>query len=179
MKKTNTSVIRKFIDKYLEAELCDIDVRYNEPMSGHTTFKVGGPADIWLRPHGEAFPAFCSALICLARKEEIPVFILGGGANICYEYATKRYRSNCVNWGIVPFTINENEPFDYSAGDWIYVPGIREAIIEGTEVIPAKVITGEAVRDITLECRGLSHDERLILTEGCLMNYYAAKASGE
>jgi UDP-N-acetylmuramate dehydrogenase len=82
VKKTNTSVIRKFIDKYLEAELCDIDVRYNEPMSGHTTFKVGGPADIWLRPHGEAFPAFCSALICLARKEEIPVFILGGGANI-------------------------------------------------------------------------------------------------
>jgi aconitate hydratase len=100
--------------------------------------------------------------------------VLGGLANICYEYATKRYRSNCINWGVVPFTISESEPFDYSAGDWIYIPRVREAILSGTEVIAAKVISRDTVRDITLECRGLSNDERLILTEGCLMNYYAA-----
>jgi len=100
--------------------------------------------------------------------------VLGGHANLCYEYATKRYRSNCINWGLVPFTISESEPFEYSAGDWVYIPGIRRAILSGEEKIPAKVIARGAVADITLECRGLSADERLILTEGCLMNYYAA-----
>ena len=101
--------------------------------------------------------------------------VLGGLANICYEYATKRYRSNCINWGIAPFTIAKDEPFDYEVGDWIYIPGVRQAILSGMEIIPAKVVTRDAVYDITLECRGLSEDERIILTEGCLMNYYAAK----
>jgi aconitate hydratase len=100
--------------------------------------------------------------------------VLGGWANICYEYATKRYRSNCLNWGIVPFTIDKTEPFEYADGDWVYVPGIREAILNGVETVKAKVITKDGVRDITLHCKGLSADEKLILTEGCLMNYYAA-----
>ena len=99
--------------------------------------------------------------------------VLGGLANICYEYATKRYRSNCINWGIVPFTICEDEPFNYSSGDWIYIPGIRQAILSGIETIPAKVITRDLVHNVTLECSGLSADERIILTEGCLMNFYA------
>jgi aconitate hydratase len=101
--------------------------------------------------------------------------VLGGWANICYEYATKRYRSNCVNWGLVPFTIDPEEPFGYAAGDWIYVPGLRAAILGGVEAIPAKIVTGAGeARDITLYCRGLGDEERKILTEGCLMNYYAA-----
>jgi len=61
---------------------CDVEVCYNEPMSRHTTFKVGGPADVWLSPRGDNFPAFCAELINRARKEEVPVFLLGGGANI-------------------------------------------------------------------------------------------------
>jgi len=101
--------------------------------------------------------------------------VLGGLANICYEYATKRYRSNCINWGVVPFTIGADVPFDYSSGDWIYIPGLRRAILSGKENIPAKVITSSAVHDITLNCSGLSKDERTILTEGCLMNHYAAQ----
>jgi aconitate hydratase len=100
--------------------------------------------------------------------------VLGGWANICYEYATKRYRSNCLNWGIVPFTIDKSEPFDYTDGDWIYIPGIRAAILNGVETITGKVIFNNVVKDITLFCKGLSPDEKLILTEGCLMNYYAA-----
>lgn len=100
--------------------------------------------------------------------------VLGGFANVCYEYATKRYRSNCINWGIVPFTIDKSEPFDYTDGDWIYIPGLRAAILNGVETIPAKVIAKDGVRDITLYCKGLSADEKLILTEGCLMNFYAA-----
>ena len=102
--------------------------------------------------------------------------VLGGGANICYEYATKRYRSNCINWGIIPFTISKDEQFSYEPGDWIYIPGVRTAILSGQEVIPSKVITKNGIYDIILECRGLSNDERTILTEGCLMNYYAASA---
>jgi len=100
--------------------------------------------------------------------------VLGGWANICYEYATKRYRSNCLNWGIVPFTVDKSEPFDYADGDWIYIPGVRQAILDGADTFYGKVVTKDGVKDITLYCKGLGTDERLILTEGCLMNYYAA-----
>jgi len=74
--------IRKIIEHSLELFPCDAGVRYKEPMSDHTTFKVGGPADCYLRPHGETFPGFCTELISQARKKNVPVFILGGGANI-------------------------------------------------------------------------------------------------
>jgi len=100
--------------------------------------------------------------------------VLGGLADICYEYATKRYRSNCVNWGIIPFTINENEPFHYTVGDWIFIPGVRQVILSGAETFPSKAISGGAVYDIELTCRALSAQERLILAEGCLMNYYVS-----
>ena len=101
--------------------------------------------------------------------------VLGGFANICYEYATKRYRSNCINWGIVPFTMDKSIEFSYEDGDWVYIPGVKAAILEGKEEIPAKVITkaGEVI-DLPLQCKGLTDDEKLILKEGCLMNYYAA-----
>jgi aconitate hydratase len=103
--------------------------------------------------------------------------VLGGFANICYEYATKRYRSNCLNWGIVPFTISKDTPFDYQPGDWVYVPGARAAILGGVETLPAKVITAAGeVKDITLQCAGLTQEEREIVTDGCLMNYYARLA---
>jgi len=61
---------------------CDVDIRYDEPMSEHTTFKVGGPADIYLRPQEDGFPHFCTSLLSRARKAAVPVFILGGGANV-------------------------------------------------------------------------------------------------
>lgn len=101
--------------------------------------------------------------------------VLGGDANICYEYATKRYRSNCINWGIVPFTISKETPFDYQPGDFVYVEGIREAILAGKEEIDAKVICAEGVKDIHLYFQNLTADERDILSKGCLMNYYAAQ----
>ncbi len=99
--------------------------------------------------------------------------VLGGDANICYEYATKRYRSNCINWGIVPFTISKDTPFDYLPGDYVFVPGIREAILSGKEEIDAKVITKDGVKDIHLFFSNLTPGERQILADGCLMNYYA------
>ena len=102
--------------------------------------------------------------------------VLGGDANICYEYATKRYRSNCINWGIVPFTIDKDTVFDCSAGDYVFVAGIREAILGGKEEADAKIIKADgSVTDIRLHFSPLTADERQILADGCLMNYYAAR----
>ena len=100
--------------------------------------------------------------------------VLGGAANFCYEYATKRYRSNCINWGILPFTLDADTPFDYEAGDCVFVPGIRQAISSGQEQIQAALITGDGVKPITLYIKGLTEDEKTIILEGCLINYYAA-----
>ena len=101
--------------------------------------------------------------------------VLGGFANICYQFATKRYRSNCINWGILPFTIDPDRAFDYNVGDYVFVPGIRSAIQNGVETIPAKVITKDGVEDLTLYVKGLTEDEKTIILEGCLMNYYKAQ----
>ncbi len=99
--------------------------------------------------------------------------VLGGFANICKEFATKRYRSNCINWGILPFTTDEE--FTYDVNDYVFVPDIREKILKGDEVFPAKVITKDNVYDITLYVKGLTEDEKDIILKGCLMNYYASK----
>ena len=101
--------------------------------------------------------------------------VLGGFANICYEFATKRYRSNCINWGIVPFTIAQDTKFEYEPGDFVFVPGIRKAIMDGSEEIDAKVIAKDGVHDIHLFFQNLTADEREILADGCLINYYAAQ----
>ena len=98
--------------------------------------------------------------------------VLGGDANICFEYATKRYRSNCINWGIVPFTIAPDTAFDYEPGDYVFVPGIRKAILSGAEEIDAQVITKNGVKPLHLFFQNLTADERQILADGCLMNYY-------
>ncbi len=100
--------------------------------------------------------------------------VLGGVANIAYSYATKRYRSNCINWGILPFTLDESTPFPYESGDYLFVPGIREAVLEGREDIPGRMVTADGVKEILLHIKGLTEDEKAIILEGCLINYYAA-----
>lgn len=102
--------------------------------------------------------------------------VLGGGANICYEFATKRYRSNCINWGMLPLTIDRGVPFDYSEGDWFFIPDIRRAIESGAQDIPAKVISCCGIGDITFHISALTDDEKQIILDGCLMNYYANTA---
>lgn len=91
--------------------------------------------------------------------------VLGGAANLCLEYATKRYRSNCINWGMIPFTV---DAFPYETGDWLYVPGIRQALLAGREEITGYV-NGQPLQ---LYMKGLTPDEIQILLDGCLMNYY-------
>ena len=103
--------------------------------------------------------------------------VLGGRANIVRDFATKRYRSNCINWGILPLSVSKEESFDYQPGDYVFIPGIRKAIAEGISEIPAYVITEDRIADITLFCENLSEKERQIILDGCLMNYYAAAAN--
>lgn len=99
--------------------------------------------------------------------------VLGGWANIAEEYATKRYRSNLINWGIIPF-ITKNK-LDLENDDLIYLEGIKEALETGKEEIKAKIIKGEKTLDTTLFMPKLSRDERNILLSGCLINYYSAE----
>ena len=104
--------------------------------------------------------------------------VLGGYANICYEFATKRYRSNCINWGILPFTLADGTPFPYEEGDYVFVPDIRSKLIAGDEAFDAKVISKDgSVSDVTLYVKGLTADEKQIILDGCLINYYAAHRS--
>ncbi len=101
--------------------------------------------------------------------------VIGGFANICREFATKRYRSNCINWGILPFTLPEGKEFDYAVDDYVFIPDVRRKIAEGDEIFAAKVITAEGVKDIELCIKGLTEDEKKIILAGCLMNFYAAE----
>ena len=101
--------------------------------------------------------------------------VLGGCANICYEYATKRYRSNCINWGMLPFNIDEGTDFPYEPGDYIFVPNIRAAVLADEKDIKAQAVHNGQVSDITLHLPPLTQKEREIILEGCLMNWYAAQ----
>ena len=77
-----TETIEQIAEMCLKNNPCRLEIRYNEPMTDHCTFKTGGPADCWMRPSGEGFPAFVIQLLAAAHSKGIPVFILGGGANI-------------------------------------------------------------------------------------------------
>ena len=94
--------------------------------------------------------------------------VLGGVANICIEYATKRYRSNLINWGMLPFTTKK---IDLKVGDYLYIPNIADAVATGEERVVAKVISGGKTHDIALELGTLTAEERKILLAGCLINY--------
>ena len=96
--------------------------------------------------------------------------VLGGWANIANEYATKRYRSNLINWGMLPFLVDEGE-LPFKNGDWIFVPGIRKAVEEKKTSIPA-FVAGDGMREFELKLGELTDDERQIILDGCLINYY-------
>ena len=100
--------------------------------------------------------------------------VLGGCANIAAEYATKRYRSNVVNWGMLPFILDDAKNSGIQAGDVVVVRGIRKALLDGkTDEIPAELISGGSRRELTLSLPKLTADERDIILAGCLINYYA------
>ena len=97
--------------------------------------------------------------------------VLGGWANIANEYATKRYRSNLINWGMLPFLIPAGD-LPFKNGDYLFVPAIRQAIIDKTEEIQAYVVKDGQMQPFTLQLGALTDDERDIILKGCLINYY-------
>ena len=101
--------------------------------------------------------------------------VLGGCANVCLEYATKRYRSNVINWGMVPFTVENIKEYDIQPGDKIYVPGIRKALLGEDDFVMGTLIQKDTQREIRLDMKNLQREERDIILSGCLINYYAGK----
>ena len=97
--------------------------------------------------------------------------VLGGWANIANEYATKRYRSNLINWGMLPFLIPAGD-LPFKNGDYLFVPEIRKAIIDKTEEIEAYVVKDGQMQPFMLQLGALTDDERDIILKGCLINYY-------
>ena len=99
--------------------------------------------------------------------------VLGGWANIANEYATKRYRSNLINWGMLPFIINEDhEKLPFENKQYIFVPDVRNAVIEKRDVIKAYAVGNDSLTEFDLTLGELTDDEREIILKGCLINYY-------
>lgn len=97
--------------------------------------------------------------------------VLGGWANIANEYATKRYRSNLINWGMLPFLISEGElPFQNL--DYLFLPDIRKAVEEKKSEVTAYAVKGSECREFALGLGAMTEDEREIILKGCLINYY-------
>lgn len=101
--------------------------------------------------------------------------VLGGWANIAVEYATRRYRGNLVNWGMLPFVFADAAALALTPGDRLFVPGIRQALVAGIEEVPAILHRNGLKEQLTLCLPGLTRDERDIILAGCLINYYADK----
>ena len=98
--------------------------------------------------------------------------VLGGVANIALEYATKRYRSNLINWGMLPFV---SKTFEFRPGDYVYIENIREYVSGEDVAIPAKLVSSGKVKNIYLSLGSLTEEEKKILLSGCLINYNKVK----
>ena len=97
---------------------------------------------------------------------------LGGWANIANEYATKRYRSNLINWGMLPLLTKENhESLPFRNGDYIFIPDVRKAVEEKQDTIKAYVV-GDSLKETEFCLGELTDAEREIILKGCLINYY-------
>ena len=97
--------------------------------------------------------------------------VMGASANFAKQYATKRYRSNCINWGMVPFLVEDPEVF--ALGDYIFVPGVRQAVMENKETFSAYAVKPDGtVKEFPVSTGALTEAERQIIADGCLINYY-------
>ena len=96
--------------------------------------------------------------------------VLGGWANIANEYATKRYRSNLINWGMLPFLIPAGD-LPFKNGDFLFFPGIRKVVEEKADVIKGYTVEGDSLKEFEVTLGELTDDEREIILKGCLINY--------
>lgn len=101
--------------------------------------------------------------------------VLGGAANFAREYATKRYRSNLINWGMLPFTTE----FDFEIGDYVYIPDVKKKVESGEKIFPMLIVRNGTELLSEAYITSLTEDEKSIISSGCLMNYYGAKRGGK
>ena len=99
--------------------------------------------------------------------------VLGGWANIANEYATKRYRSNLINWGMLPLIIDKGD-LPFTNRDYVFLPGIRSAVKNKADKIKAVAVSGDKTREFTMTLGELTDNEREIILDGCLINYNRA-----
>ncbi len=99
--------------------------------------------------------------------------VLGGCANLAGEYATKRYRSNVVNWGMLPFIADDVKDWNLKPGDRLYIPGIKKVLEGMDETVKATLLQNGTERAVTLRLPGMTREERDIVLAGCLINFYA------
>ena len=100
--------------------------------------------------------------------------VLGGIANICQQFATKRYRSNVINWGMLPLLLDNAADYEIKSGDMVYIKNIKTALLENQSKIAAQLMQDGKTRDITLEIAPMTKEERDTVLAGCLINYYSA-----
>ena len=104
--------------------------------------------------------------------------VLGASANLAKEYATKRYRSNCINWGMAPLLVEDEHVF--ALGDWVFIPGLRRAVLEGIPAFTAYAVRPDGtVTPFSVSLGDLTPDERQIIADGCLINYYRNHPAAE
>ena len=159
------------IQKAIEADSCPGEVseefhqvihKVKEKFSDVSRQNIGVGSTIFARKPGDG-----SAREQAASCQKV----LGGWANIAFEYATKRYRSNLINWGMLPLLVPEGD-LPFKNGDYIFIPGIREAVTEKRPEITAYVVKEGGLEPFTVTMGELTDAEREIITEGCLINYY-------
>ncbi|MCR5279058.1 MAG: hydratase [Lachnospiraceae bacterium] len=141
-------------------EVMDV-VRTRFPEANHTNFGIG--STIFAVKPGDG-SAREQAASCQR--------VLGGWANIAHEYATKRYRSNLINWGMLPFLIKAGD-LPFKRLDYIYIPGIRKAVENKESVIKAYAVSNGSLKEFELTLGDLTDEERQIILKGCLINYNA------
>ncbi len=99
--------------------------------------------------------------------------VLGAWANLAHDYATKRYRSNLINWGMLPFVYDgDDKNLPFALGDYVFIPGIRQAVTDKVDEIPCYAITKDGINEFTVTLGELTDAERDIIKAGCLINYY-------
>ena len=141
----------------------DIDAEVTAALGGHNAATTGLGSFVMALKPGDG-SAREQAASCQR--------VLGGVANLAAEYATKRYRSNVVNWGMLPFIAEDVAEWNVQPGDQLYIPGVK-ALLEGMgEEIAATLIQNGAERSVTLKLPAMTREERDIVLAGCLINYY-------
>ena len=99
--------------------------------------------------------------------------VMGASANFAKQYATKRYRSNCINWGMVPFLVDDEAAAKFELGDYIFIPGVRQAVLENRDRFTAYAVKPDGtVTPFETGTGALTEPERRIIADGCLINYY-------